>query len=476
MQLNQAEFNQLQSSLLSHMARSLYIFYLQPQARQQNQVSINLPYLASKLTSQSSFSPSSPSLKDVAHALNELEQHNLIARSHPEQNWQNTQISFPLFEASLKLVPQRPFAINSEWLPGPNFRYAALNAGLIDYQYTTEELTEFINYWSERHDLRTQSGWERLFIRRLIKIHTATVCTPRNYLRPRYDNFALCEENINTIPATVCTHYDQKQKFLPPYHSHNDFALLSHKPKAINTQQQTLSSYPFHSEFKKNLKSSDSELTTPTSLPPSAPQISTLPAVSSVPDTSLCHISSQDSTAYAAPRLPTTMDDLERSTEPWLSNYEPSANMAFSPNPSEDKLIEDPLHKRIQTTSFREKRPTLTAIYTGKEDYTLTAPGYTDPQNYENTQNKIIGRIPISTAKGYTPPEVLYTRAQNLNYTGRLIEQDVQQGPFATIDNAHNAPKLQLSEYGFTPLEFPPAQQTEQNKKTKPLPNIKPKL
>lgn len=497
MQLNQAEFTQLQSSLLSHMARSLYIFCLQPQARQQNQVIINLPSLAIKLTSQSSFAPCKPTLKDIKCALNELEQHHLIARNHTAHDWQGAQISFPLFDVALQQLPQRPFAIYDKWMPGPNFRYAALNAGLLDYRYTSEELTEFINYWSERHDIRTQSGWERLFIRRLIKIHTAAVCTPRNYLRPQYDNFASRTEAA-IAPNPASTRYDWEQKFLPQNRRPYNLALRRTMANTTALPSQALSATSVHSNNQNSPATSATPataLTAPAPVPPSAPKAAVLPAATtpSATLTPAAALAVPAALAVSAPSITATAPATAHAklAAPWEKTEAPTAapiaswpaaaeppateSLPFYPDPYDDTLIEDPSHLAVQPTTFREKRPTLAALYTGKEEYTVTATGYTAPQNYEDTQNKIIGRMPTSTAQGYTPPEVLDARAQNLGYTGRPIEQDAPQPQFAAITNDQNASEVQLSDYGFTPLELPSAQRDHASPTPEPLPHVKPK-
>lgn len=75
--LNQAEFLQLKSSYLSHMARTLYVFYLKPEViKGHNQ--INLVELTSKLASLSPNFPIHPSSEQVSAALDELEKLKLV--------------------------------------------------------------------------------------------------------------------------------------------------------------------------------------------------------------------------------------------------------------------------------------------------------------------------------------------------------------------------------------------------------------
>ena len=170
--LNRAEFNQLKSPLLSHLARTMYIFYLRPQA-QQGALSVDPISLTADLVSQSTVMPCTPTLAEIEGALDELEQEHLIARVMPNINWQGAPIIFPLFAQELLEVPHAPFRMYANWQPGPSFRNAALLAGLVDSSYQESELTSFITFWLERTALHNQYGWERVFIQRLMKLRSA---------------------------------------------------------------------------------------------------------------------------------------------------------------------------------------------------------------------------------------------------------------------------------------------------------------
>ena len=170
--LNRAEFNQLQSQTLSHMARSMYVFYIQPQVRQGHSL-IDPVDLSRKLISSSMAMPCNPTIYDIEIALNELEQHGLIHRLNQAQPWQNASIILPLFARELAFVPQPPFTMVASWQPGPGFKDAALLAGLADFSYQEQELRSFINYWMGTTTMRTQSAWERAFIKRLLKMRSA---------------------------------------------------------------------------------------------------------------------------------------------------------------------------------------------------------------------------------------------------------------------------------------------------------------
>lgn len=192
--LNKAEFNQLQDRSLSHMARTLYVFYLQP-AVQQGFDKIDLFTLAALLESSSVNEPSSPHPTAVAHILDELMQNGLVRKQEgqyrdqennkfqisgldrePDERvlyWQGAHVVLPLFVAAIEHTPQYPFKMHDAWEPGPSFRDVALLAGLTDCSYRDSELRAFIGYWQTRPEARSQTNWERAFVQRLIKNHSA---------------------------------------------------------------------------------------------------------------------------------------------------------------------------------------------------------------------------------------------------------------------------------------------------------------
>lgn len=170
--LNRAEFNQLKSQMLSHLARTMYLFYLRPSAPQ-GAVNVDPVALTSDLVSHSAIMPCNPTLTMIEGALLELEQEHLIARVMPNIPWQGALVIFPLYAQELMEVPHAPFRMYAQWQPGPSFRNAALMAGLVDYSYQEPELMSFINFWLERGALHNQYGWERLFIQRLLKLRSA---------------------------------------------------------------------------------------------------------------------------------------------------------------------------------------------------------------------------------------------------------------------------------------------------------------
>lgn len=83
--LNHAEFLQLKNPNLSHLARTLYIFYLRPEY-QRGHVQIDLPTLAAQLVSYSPNFPVHPSSDQVGKLLDELEALKLVSYLGPAKN------------------------------------------------------------------------------------------------------------------------------------------------------------------------------------------------------------------------------------------------------------------------------------------------------------------------------------------------------------------------------------------------------
>lgn len=183
--LNRAEFTQLQSTLLSHMARTLYIFYIQPLARS-GQLIVDPIAMTKQLISISSYAPCNPSLDDVEQALLELEQINLIKRAPGTISWQGAHVILPLFVMETNFVPSRPFQMFPSWQPSASYPTVALQAGLIDYHYQDHELQSFISFWITRTLSRNQQAWERSFVMRLLKVRSAQ--TVKSYDRKSNDS------------------------------------------------------------------------------------------------------------------------------------------------------------------------------------------------------------------------------------------------------------------------------------------------
>lgn len=177
--LNQAEFTKLQEKTLSHVARTLYIFYLQPNYRQGKNF-IDCHALTCYLQSNSPVFPCQVSFQAVNGVLDELESHGLVTKGYPDKEWNFNIYNLPLFISNTTEYPTKPFKMYPSWQPGPNLKHAALYAGLTDYSYTNKELNEFINYWMVNNTSRNQHSWERAFVQRLIKLHTSAEIKERN--------------------------------------------------------------------------------------------------------------------------------------------------------------------------------------------------------------------------------------------------------------------------------------------------------
>lgn len=327
--LNRAEFNQLQSRMLSHMARSMYVFYIQPQARQGHNI-IDPIDLSNKLISNSMAMPCSPTVYDIEEALNELEQNSLIRRLNPNLPWQNASIILPLFARELTHVPQPPFRMFASWQPGPGFRDAALLAGLAEFSYKDQELRTFINYWMTTTSEQTQSSWERAFIKRLLKMRSAAEMSS---LRPTRRNY----------------HRDYSQRG------------KQHGINASNNQLQNGAPMQGGSDAFSGAGGAGS-------------------------------IGSPTSPANGVGGYQSQFNGQE---------FDVSAfkNSADDINPAMQSV---PVRTAQSTTSSLTRRVTLKGMMTGKEDYEITAPGYTEEQR--NTSNAPQGYETYTTASGYSDP------------------------------------------------------------------------
>ena len=80
-----------------------------------------------------------------------------------------------------------------------------------------------------------------------------------------------------------------------------------------------------------------------------------------------------------------------------------------------------------QPTAYRERRPTFSSIFTGKDEFEYIARGYSDPALHGAKDATIAGVLPASTALNYTDPQISRARAeeskQNAAYSGRLPQQ-----------------------------------------------------
>lgn len=170
--MNNIEFAKLNDKRLSHEARSLYLFYLRPQA-ERGVCRIDLSALSLTMETTSSVCPFIPSEQILIDLLNELETLGFIEKKEPTDLWQGCVLNLPYFKADATILPQAPFTMTASWRPGSNFTQTCLMSGLDSADFSESELNSFISYWAGRHELRNQHAWERAFALRLLKRRSA---------------------------------------------------------------------------------------------------------------------------------------------------------------------------------------------------------------------------------------------------------------------------------------------------------------
>ena len=176
--MNALELKHLTAGSLSHIARSLYAFFLRPRAeRGISRVTLN--EASNYLKCSSDAFPTSSDLRIASLALSELEQAGFIRRTDPSKDWDDSELELPLYTAELRSVPQKPFPMTASWRPGPSFPEACRACGLEDPAFEEQELTAFAVYWSSRPESRSQFAWERAFAQRLMRSRSARVLPRR---------------------------------------------------------------------------------------------------------------------------------------------------------------------------------------------------------------------------------------------------------------------------------------------------------
>jgi DNA replication protein DnaT len=172
--MNALELKQLTQGGASHIARSLYAFYLRPRA-ERGIAAVTLNEVSCYLQCDSPCFPTSSDLRIAELALDELEQQGFIRRVKKDAPWDGAEIELPLFTAELRSVPQLPFQMTSSWRPGPSFPEACRACGLADPAFEEQELSAFTVYWASRPEKRSQIAWERAFAQRLARQRSARV-------------------------------------------------------------------------------------------------------------------------------------------------------------------------------------------------------------------------------------------------------------------------------------------------------------
>ena len=172
--MNALEIQYLNKSNLSHIARSLYMLYLRPRA-EQNQCLTDLSSIASYLSSDSTYFPTTPNFEIACLVLDELEHTGLIKKENEEASWQGNTFILPLFIKEIEELPSKPFYMTNSWRPTASFHEACVLCGLAESTFTEAELKAFTSYWASKHESRNQVAWERAFAQRLLKQKVSTV-------------------------------------------------------------------------------------------------------------------------------------------------------------------------------------------------------------------------------------------------------------------------------------------------------------
>lgn len=168
--MNSVEILKLSDYRISHLSKSLYVFYLTDLVQKGINV-IDLASAASYLFSSSKDFPTNANIETAVLCLDELERFSLIKKTKETDNWQGCMFTLPLYSVQLDgNMPSRAFTLDEKWTPSENFKNSALLCGLEDYSYTQAELKSFISYWNNRQEFRNQSGWERSFATRLLRL------------------------------------------------------------------------------------------------------------------------------------------------------------------------------------------------------------------------------------------------------------------------------------------------------------------
>ena len=172
--MNALEIQYLNKSNLSHIARSLYMLYLRPRS-EQNQCLTDLSSIASYLSSDSTYFPTTPNFEVACLVLNELEHAGLIKKEKEDAPWQGNTFILPLFIKEVEELPSKPFYMTNSWRPTASFHEACVLCGLAESTFTEAELKAFTSYWASKHESRNQVAWERAFAQRLLKQKVASV-------------------------------------------------------------------------------------------------------------------------------------------------------------------------------------------------------------------------------------------------------------------------------------------------------------
>lgn len=200
--MNALEIQYLNQSHLSHIARSLYMLYLRPKA-EQNQCITDLSSIASYLSSDSSYFPTTPNFDVACLVLDELEQTGLIKKEDPNAPWQGNTFVLPLFIKEVEELPSKPFYMTNSWRPTATFHEACVLCGLAESTFTEAELKAFTSYWSSKHESRNQVAWERAFAQRLLRLRVTNVKKATQVKNTAVQNDATVNTNNSVLNSAV---------------------------------------------------------------------------------------------------------------------------------------------------------------------------------------------------------------------------------------------------------------------------------
>jgi len=170
-----AEHALLSQPKLSHPARTLYWLLLRPACLRQADYQVNYPELGRALAVEDPKAPGGFAYQVTARQLTELFDEliraGLVALppTWPAEHYHLCPITLPLLPGSGSLpLPQAAFAMHADWRPDGRFTNLARLCGLLDSQYTEEELGEFIAYWLGRPEqFANQHQWQLKLIKAL---------------------------------------------------------------------------------------------------------------------------------------------------------------------------------------------------------------------------------------------------------------------------------------------------------------------
>jgi DNA replication protein DnaT len=210
--MNSVEENHLKKRTLSHMARSLYVLFLRDLGvRQIN--TIDLVAITDYLYTASYDFPTKPNYQIAELCLNELEKEGLIKRNG-EDYWHGATFNLPYLDRDINIPPTKPFIMHKGWEPVSAFKEVALQCGLEDATFETQQLKDFVSYWMSKPESRSQLGWERAFARRLLTLKEKKI--PKKSEQPNSQDLPP-KENVHPVLKTKGTEKNESDSKAKSY-------------------------------------------------------------------------------------------------------------------------------------------------------------------------------------------------------------------------------------------------------------------